>query len=342
MIPSNSCLIKNKITEAFIYDSQENYIMPQKYEKYKTSDMENLFFKENSSNNETSNPSNANNTQSIINSSNTFNANTSALNSSQGNYKAEKKVLLREIDNIIHELEYFKKERRKNQMIEIMKSIVRNVDENTIPEPEDLLDFYFFGKSEQDILEDYLANNIVEKQTQMLNNQSSNTLKSCFSSKNADINPLEEISVCPSDLSNHYFLGKKTKKRKFNHSLNTKLRNRPNTSGDEQSEENKDDIKILKLNQYKNTNNEAEADTIAANARLSISNITNNNHTFQNSGNSRNNSFNNKEKKTKNSNEVGSNVKKYFSISSDKKKKNVNADHNYMNHTINNSIGDKV
>ena len=113
-------------------------------------------------------------------------------NNSIGNYsvipqadKREKTTLLFEIDNILEELEYFEKERRKNQLISIMKAVVRNVDEKTIPESNDLLDFRFFGKTEYSIEEEFILN---KKSQKNLINNINNFSKENISNFNFDKN----------------------------------------------------------------------------------------------------------------------------------------------------------
>ena len=159
MNPSETCLFKNKVTEAFIYDSDKQYLIPEKHEKYSKSDLEKLRIQiENSSNNKNQSSSNNINifiTTQVINKP----------NDQVSNNNAEKMTLLREIEHIIEDLEYFEKERRKNQVIEIMKSITRNVDKSTIPTPDDLLDEVFLGKSQNDLIDEFiLREKLIENQ----------------------------------------------------------------------------------------------------------------------------------------------------------------------------------
>ena len=91
--------LKNKVTNSFIVNTNENYLMPQKFESYK---------KQNSSK---------------INADNNNNNNSNFSNFISVNERQERKNLLLEIDNIIEELEFFQKEKRKMELIEIMGKI---------------------------------------------------------------------------------------------------------------------------------------------------------------------------------------------------------------------------
>jgi hypothetical protein len=64
------------------------------------------------------------------------------LNKSQSN--PELVSLKEEIDEIIHELEFFQRETRKKRMIRIMEAISEEFDEEKF-ELEELKDFFFFG-----------------------------------------------------------------------------------------------------------------------------------------------------------------------------------------------------
>ena len=125
--------LKNKITNSFINNSNENYFMPQKYESYKKQNSSKIYVDGN--NNMNNNSQNISNYISV-------------------NERQERKTLLLEIDNIIEELEFFEKEKRKNELISIMKSITRNVDIKNIPSSEETLNLYFFGKTEKMLIED--------------------------------------------------------------------------------------------------------------------------------------------------------------------------------------------
>jgi len=125
--------LKNKITNSFINNSNENYFMPQKYELYKKQNSSKIYVDGN--NNMNNNSQNISNYISV-------------------NERQERKTLLLEIDNIIEELEFFEKEKRKNELISIMKSITRNVDIKNIPSSEETLNLYFFGKTEKMLIED--------------------------------------------------------------------------------------------------------------------------------------------------------------------------------------------
>ncbi len=67
-----------------------------------------------------------------------------------------KGTLLLEIEHIIVYLEYFESERRKNQLIEVMKSITRKVDGSNIPSDGDLLDTVIFGRPQIEVIEGVL------------------------------------------------------------------------------------------------------------------------------------------------------------------------------------------
>jgi len=168
MNPLKNCLLKNKFTEQFIYSSDNQFILPERYEKYRSSDVDKMKTKiENSSSNiKHSSINNLNTNQILINQSydiknNNYNHNFDNDNLNSNN--EEKRILFIEIENIIEELELFQKETRKNQMIEIMKSIVENVDKTTIPDADEIMDQFFFGKSIKEIEENYLKEKLLQE-----------------------------------------------------------------------------------------------------------------------------------------------------------------------------------
>jgi hypothetical protein len=42
MNTSETCLLKNKTNDAFIYDSEKQYLLTERHDKYKTSELEKL------------------------------------------------------------------------------------------------------------------------------------------------------------------------------------------------------------------------------------------------------------------------------------------------------------
>jgi len=258
MNPIQTCLLKNKITENFIYESEKNYLIPEKFEKFKNSELDKFKILEDSTSNNVQGSSNIFKTIPII------------PVTTEEKILTEKKKLLIEIESIIEELEYFEKERRKNQIVELMKSITRNVNKSTIPKADDLLDKIFLGKSQNKMIEDdYInrkklnKNNITNNQNFFLENSiidinTINYYESKNSNKVKDINKL----LFDDDMfhSGKNFLEKKTKrkdidfydinyvekkKEKYNDSDSIDQKKNINKSNKFEKQDNNDEIKKL-------------------------------------------------------------------------------------------------
>ena len=63
--------------------------------------------------------------------------------------------LKEEIDEILHELEFFKRETRKKRTIRLMEVIAENFDENSF-DVDELMDFYFYGDRQCNIENEYI------------------------------------------------------------------------------------------------------------------------------------------------------------------------------------------